>query len=261
MSTFFRTALVILIITIINVSAPAQDTKAQYPNFLSKSYIGLHMGYIQYPFSRRQLEPGFQAESIRIPHLAVQVLLLGHHFNKYFSAQVSYMRPVNWVEYINVNGDQKIHYVWMNIAGLTVKSRLPVTKRFSVYGEGGLSIMTRKGFEWDTKPVVKDANYASVILGAGLQYQASKNWDLKLSAAYSPPHSTEKQPHTVFYSGGFNYNMRPLPKERVEKIQIQVIYFPGISSRWDTAPISSVMAPTTSFQKVPYPFSGVGMQR
>src|SRR5215216_6739300 len=100
---------------LMNLSISAQDTRAQYPRFLSRSYIGLNMGYINYPFSSLQLEPGFQAESIRIPHLAVQVLLLGHHINKNLSAQISYSRPVNWVEYKHVNGDQYIHYVWMNI--------------------------------------------------------------------------------------------------------------------------------------------------
>lgn len=209
--------LLALHVGVMNLSIAAQDTRAQYPRFLSKSYIGLNMGYINYPFSSLQLEPGFQAESIRIPHLAVQVLLLGHHINKNLSAQMSYSRPVNWVEYKHVNGDQYIHYVWMNITGLTVKYQLPVVKDLSVYGEGGLTVITRKGFKFGDINVVKDASYGSVLIGAGLQYQLNKNWDAKLSASYSPRHSKDKQPHMVFYSTGFNYNMHPLSKERVER--------------------------------------------
>lgn len=112
------------------VQIAAQDTRVQYPRFLSRSYIGVNMGYINYPFSSLQLEPGFQAESIRIPHLALQVLLLGHHINKNLSVQITYLRPVKWVEYKYVNGDQYIHSVWMNIGGLTAKYRIPVLKKF-----------------------------------------------------------------------------------------------------------------------------------
>ena len=136
------------------------------------------------------------------------------------------MRPVNWVEYDNINGYGYKHYVWMNIAGLTFKSRLPVTKQISVYGEGGLSIITRKGFKWGDQAVVKDANYASVLLGGGFQYRLNENWDLKLSGTYSPPNSKVKQPHMVFYSTGFNYNMRPLPEARVTKNSDKRYIFP-----------------------------------
>ena len=203
-----------------------QDVRAQYPRFLSRSYIGLNMGYINYPFSSLQLEPGYEAESIRVPHLALQVLLLGYHINKNLSAQITYSRPVNWVEYEHVNGDQYIHYVWMNIGGLTAKYRLPVTKKLSLYGEGGLALITRKGFKFNDIDVVKDASYASVLTGGGLQYQLNKNWDLKLSGVYSPKRTKNRQPHTVFYSAGFNYNMQPLSTERVEKNSNSGFIFP-----------------------------------
>ena len=216
-----KKALEILLLTLFLLSensyVSAQDSRAQYPRFLSNAYIGLNMGYVNYPFSRKQLEPGYQVQSIHVPHLAVQVLLLGYQINKNLSAQILYMRPVKWVEYKNVNGDNKIHQVWMNIAGLTVKQRLPLTKKISIYGDGGLSIITRKGFNIGPFQPVKNANYASVLLGAGLQYHVNRNWDLKLSASYSPPHSKVNQPHFVYYSTGFNYNMRPLSDKLVEK--------------------------------------------
>ena len=222
----FRISVLALILELSDLSLSAQDTRAQYPRFLSRSYIGLNMGYINYPFSSLQLEPGFQAESIRIPHLAVQVLLIGHHINNNLSAQITYLRPVNWVEYKHVNGDQYIHYVWMNIGALTAKYRLPVLKNLSVYGEGGLAIITRKGFKYGDNDVVKDASYASALIGAGIQYRLNKNWDLKLSASYSPKHSKENQPHMEFYSTGFNYNMQPLSKERVERNSNTGFIFP-----------------------------------
>lgn len=221
-----RFILVIVVFTTVGRSVFGQDDRAQYPRFLSRSYIGLNMGYIQYPFSSRQLEPGFEAESIRIPHLALQVLLIGHHINKNLSAQITYSRPVNWVEYKHVNGDQYIHYVWMNMAGLTAKYRIPIVHNLSVYGEGGLTIITRKGFKFGDVDVVKDANYASILTGAGLQYRLNKNWDLKVSATYSPARSKDRQPHTLFFSTGFNYNMHPLPEERVQRNSNSGFIFP-----------------------------------
>src|SRR5262249_16592140 len=112
-------------LTHVTVSAKpgAQDERAQYPRLLSNSYVGLHAGYIDYAFSNSQLAPGFAAQSIRIPHLSVRALLLGHEFNKYFSGQVSYLRPFEWVRYENVNADHSSHSVWMNVAGLTAKAQ------------------------------------------------------------------------------------------------------------------------------------------
>jgi hypothetical protein len=222
----YRFTFLALVVGLFDLSLHAQDTRTQYPRFLSRSYIGLNMGYINYPFSNLQLEPGFQVESIHTPHLALQVLLIGHHINKNLSAQISYLRPVNWVEYKHLNGDQYIHYVRMNIAGLTAKYRIPIIKNFSAYGEGGLAVITRKGFKFGNTDFVKDANYASILGGAGLQYRLNKNWDLKFSASYSPRRAKDRQPHMVFYSTGFNYNMHPLSKERVEKNSNSGFIFP-----------------------------------
>ena len=67
------------------------------------------------------------------------------------------MRPVDWVMYKNINGDQKSHSVWMNIIGITAASQLPIHKKFSLFAEAGLCIITRKGFEINGIPVVKHA--------------------------------------------------------------------------------------------------------
>jgi hypothetical protein len=84
--------------------SPAEDNRTQYPPYLANSYFGVGFGYIDYPFSERQLEPGFHVESIRVPHAAGRVLLLGHQFNPYLAAQFVYIRPVEWVKYKDVNG-------------------------------------------------------------------------------------------------------------------------------------------------------------
>ena len=54
----------------------------------------------------------------------------------------------------------------------------------------------------------------------------NKNWDLKASATYSPARSRDRQPHTLFYSTGFNYNMSPLSTDRVKKNSNTGFIFP-----------------------------------
>jgi hypothetical protein len=187
----------------------AQDQPAQYPRFLSNFYVQL--GYIDYSFSNSQLQPGFHAQSVQVRHLAARVFLLGHEFNKYFSAQISDMRPVYWVDYQNLNGDGERHSVWMNIGGFTAKLRLPLTRTLSVYGEDGLGIVTRKGFAINQSSVVSDASYATLLFGGGLDYHVHDNWTLLTEVTATLGRAADKQPRTLFFSGGFNYTMRRLP--------------------------------------------------
>jgi hypothetical protein len=195
----------------------AQDTRAQYPPVLSNSYIGVNIGYINYPFSAAQLEQGHTVQSVKVPHTAVRIILFGHQFNKYISAQISYMRPVNWVEYKNIDGDQSNRTVWMNAAGLTMISHLPLGKKVSLSTEAGLGIVTRRGFTINGATVVKDADYATLLAGGSLQYHLNKKWDLQLTTAWSPAHAKAKQPHTLFCAAGFHYYMRSLPAKTVER--------------------------------------------
>jgi hypothetical protein len=197
------------------VSAQPGEKRIQYPGALKNSYFGVNIGYINYPFSSAQMEPGFSVQSVNIPHIAPRLILYGHQFNKYLSAQISYMRPVDWVIYKNINGDQKSHSVWMNIAGLTVATQIPLYKKVSLFAEAGLGIITRKGFAINGIPVIKDASYTTLLSGAALQYHINKKWDLQMNVTWSPAHAADKQPHTIFYSTGFNYHLKELSKEKV----------------------------------------------
>jgi hypothetical protein len=190
---------------------PEQDRPAPFPRFLLHTYVGFQAGYIDYPFSNSQVAPGFHAQSVQVPHLAARVFLLGYEVNKYVSAQISDMRPVYWVKYRNVNGDQVNHQVWMNVAGLTAKLRLPLAGKLSAYGEGGLGIVTRKGFAVGQSQVVNDASYSTVLCGGGLTYRLGGNWDLLAGVAVAPGRSSAAQPRTSFFSGGFSYTVRRLP--------------------------------------------------
>jgi hypothetical protein len=137
------------------------------------------------------------------------------------------MRPVNWVEFNNIAGDTVSikHSAAMNVGGLTLKSQIPINRKFSLFAEGGLGIITRHGFGIP-KVELKDANYASVLLGAGIKYHYNKNWDFVLSTTYSPENAKEKQPYTVFHAIGFTYNMHPIPEERIAEKAKSTAIFP-----------------------------------
>jgi hypothetical protein len=188
----------------------ADDERTQYPSFLAKSYFSVGFGYIDYPFSARQLEPGFQVDSVRVRHAAVRVGLLGYRLNEHFAAQVSYMRPVEWVGYVNVNDVQATRTVWMNLASVTLRATAPLVGPLSIGGEAGFGIVTRRGFQQDDVFVVKNANYGTPVFGGGLRYRLNPSWDLGVDALYFPSNSGSRQPHTLLVSGGFTFNMRPL---------------------------------------------------
>lgn len=217
MRSIFQKKILLAVLLFPALQNYAQDTRTQYPPGLKNAYFGVNIGYINYPFSAAQLEPGFSVESVEVPHTAVRIVLYGCPINKYLSARITYMRPVNWVLYKNVNGDQQKRSVWMNIAGLTLQGQVPLSEKISLSAEAGLGVITRNGFDIDNKPVVKNANYGTGLFGGAIQYHLNKKWDLQLSTVWSPENRKAKQPHTLFISGGFNYHLPPLLKEKTER--------------------------------------------
>jgi opacity protein-like surface antigen len=197
--------------------APHEDTRTQYPAFLLNSYFSVDVGSISYPFSERELEPGFQATSIRTPHPAARIALVGHEFNRYLSAQLTYMRPVRYVTYTDVNGDATAHHVWTHFGGVTARLGLPIVARLSIYGEAGLGITSRDGFNRsDGAPVVRSAHYASWLAAAGVDRQITRTVDVTAGVTYSPGRGAVAEPHALLVSGGFRMTMRRLPQEEVE---------------------------------------------
>ena len=206
-----------------------EDTRTQYPALLANSYFSVNVGYVDYLFSAEQLEPGVRAGSVEIPHAAVRAVVLGHQFTRYVSAQGSYMRPVSYVTYRNINGaaGDDHHHVRVDFGAVTLKVQAPFGDRFAVYGEGGLGFTSRSGFEINGIPAVKDAHFASVLVGGGIEYHVSPTWDLTMGTTYSPGKSNVSQPPTLFSSGGFRYTMRPLPAERVDANRRTGYIFPA----------------------------------
>src|SRR4029453_5043091 len=116
-------------------AAPVQDTPAslpmdgrtQYPKFMENSFFTFSVGMIGYRFGQRQLEPGFQAESIDYRRLGVRVDLFGHRFTKHLSAQAVYMRPAWFIQYNDINGTKETKQVSNAYAGVTPALNMPIT--------------------------------------------------------------------------------------------------------------------------------------
>lgn len=202
-----------------------QDKRTQDPAVLRNSYFGVNIGYIGYNFTQQQLEQGYAAASIHIPHTAVQIVL-GHRFNKYISAELTYSRPVGFVEYRDINGSGHNYEVGMNITGLTINPSLPVSKKITIEAKAGIAIITRGGFIVIDAPGVKDAMYASVLLGGGMAYHLNNKWELTLNGSWAPANDDVMQPATNFYSAGFKYTMRQLPGETVQRNAATGFIFP-----------------------------------
>jgi hypothetical protein len=208
------------------VSSFAQDERAQLPLALRNAYFGVSVGSINYDFGAAQFQApaNYIFKSVDVNHPAVRLVLYGYEFNKYLSAQITYMRPVSWVfYYYNKLNDQHLNRssVWMNVGGLTLRPQLPISKHFSLNGEAGLGIVTRHGFnasdEDGGKPIIAGVNYATFLLGGGINYHLNDNWRLMISAAYTPKKNSVNQPATTFLSTGFNYKLSPVSEKKIEK--------------------------------------------
>ena len=197
-------------------STSAQKPQVKTSRVLSNFYVGLEIGGINYAFSDAQLQPGFHAQPVEVPHLAARVVLFGHEFGKYLSVQLTDMRPIEWVKYDNLSAPNQTFgnfTVWMNVGGLTAKGRLPLGARWSLIGEGGVGLVTRRGFAINQTPVVNNASYATFLYGAGLDYRLNAHWDFLTEVTVAPGNASDNQPATYFFAGGFNYTLRRVTAE------------------------------------------------
>jgi len=200
----------------------AQDERAQLPLALRNAYFGVSVGSINYDFGSMpfQAPAGYFLNSVVVKHPAVRLVLYGYEFNKYLSAQLTYMRPVWWVFYYYDHGAVKNERssVWMNVGGLTLRPQIPISDKIYLNGEAGLGIVTRHGFNAeDGTPIVTGVSYPTVLLGGGVNYHINDNWRLMLSGTYSPKKASVNQPATTFISTGFNYKLTPVSDKKLEE--------------------------------------------
>jgi hypothetical protein len=204
-----------------------EDTRVQYPKGLLDSFVTLNVGAISYAFSQDQLEGGHSVGAVDVPHIAARVMLFGHHFGKYVSVQGAYMRPVKYVRYRDLDGSAESRTVWMHYGTVTGQARVPVGGRWSIFGEFGLGITNRGGFDLGDQPAVKDAHFASPLFGGGVEYRLNRTLDLLVGTAIIPARAADRNPATVFTSAGLRYNMRPVPPERIAAARAAGYVFPA----------------------------------
>lgn len=205
---------------------PHDDGRAQYPAGLANSFFSINVGYIGYNFSDAQLEPGYAAGSIVVPHAAARAVLFGHNFTPHLAVQGSYLRPVQYVKYRNLNGSTASGSVWMHFGTVTVQARAPIASRLALYAEGGLAITNRDSLKIGEAIAMTEARFASPIVGGGLEYRLSPSVDLLAGTSFIPRHSSASQPATMLASGGVRYTMRPLPAEQVAETIAAGFIFP-----------------------------------
>ena len=208
--------------------AQATDTRTQYPSLLANTFFSIHIGRIDYPFSERQLEPRYRVGAIEIPRTTARVVLFGHEFTPYLAAQASYMRPVKYVQYQTINGHEGSRSVWMHFGTVTLRPQLPVSSKLRLFGETGIGITSRAGFEDadGVTPIVRDANYGSLVFGGGVDYRLTPALDFTAGVLAVRGDDPARQPRALFASGGIRYTMRRLPDAQAAANRDAGLVFP-----------------------------------
>lgn len=176
----------------------ADNQAMVFPAVFNNTWIEASIGFDNYGFTNSNLAPGFTAESIDNTNLAAR-LLLGHNFNPYLGATLSLMRGFLWTDFNNINNTDVSKSVWNTLLGLTVRPMLPIQK-ITLYGDFGMGLTSRHGFDLDGQVVVSNASLLSPIIGGGLTYRLSTHFLLDWNTIYAFPNSSQNQPYT-FYSG------------------------------------------------------------
>lgn len=202
------------------------DTRAQIPHWLENGIVAFDIGALRYPFSRLQLEPGQTVDRVDAPPTSMRLALIAKELSPHVSAQLTYLRPVEYVSYRRINNTLEDRTVWMHYATLTARLRAPLAGRLGIYGEVGGALVTRSGFSLDDKEVVRDAMHLHPVIGAGLELRFNPRWTMTGGATWIPAHDDDRQPRSLFLSGGVRYTMRRLPAATVASVQAAGYIFP-----------------------------------
>jgi hypothetical protein len=210
---------------LLSAASLAGDHGAQLPKVLSSAYIGISSGYLNTPFSNKNLQNGFTASSITHPHAAARVTI-GTQLNPKLALQISLLRPIKWVHYNNIKGEGGHHSVWLSIFGVTVKPSFDISPRLQVYGEVGPALISRHGFEVDNKTALPDVNAWNVMLGGGVAYRFKPHWSVSIGDLYLPSLSSKHQPSAWYIYGEVQYHLHALSASRVAEASANNDLFP-----------------------------------
>ncbi|PHQ80620.1 MAG: hypothetical protein COB66_04315 [Coxiella sp. (in: Bacteria)] len=186
--------------------ALGNDNRRQIPPVLQNTYFGLNAGYLYIPYSNSDLKNNVTAKSVDNSLIAIKVSI-GHYFNKYLALQLSYLRPIRWVKYHDIQGST--HSVWLSFLNLSLKPTLPLSSKFSIYGQLGGTYIARRGFTVQGQTGMENANMVTLLAGAGAIYNISKWLHLDLGLLYTAPRHHYNQPYALYLSSGLFITLLP----------------------------------------------------
>lgn len=218
--------ILILFFSINNYCQKEEKLKTKFTNFLLKSYYSINLGGIFYPFSNDNLIEGYKTETFSRNWFSGR-LLLGHKLTEQLSVQFGTMRPASWFKYDNVNNIGYDRSVWINAWSLSLKKDFSINNKTSFYVETGIANLTRFGFSINDKVIYKDAHYASLLYGFGLQYQLNKKWRLSANSTILPKSTKNNQPSISQYSFGFEYHLQQLDNKTALEYGSNEYFFPN----------------------------------
>jgi hypothetical protein len=131
------------------------------------------------------------------------------------------------VKYLDVDGVPGTNTVWMHFGTVTLLGRAPLNARTALFGETGIAVNNRSGFEAGDRPVVRDLHFTSALVGGGVEYRLNDAVDFVGAVTFIPKRAEGNQPHTLFTSAGLRYNMRRLSPAEVADTVAAGFIFPA----------------------------------
>ena len=218
-------AFLFLFISVNLISQEEKKQKTKFTNFLANSYYSLNFGGIFYPFSNNNLIEGYETKTFSRNWFSGR-LLLGHKLKEDLSVQFGTMRPASWFKYDNINNIGYENSVWINAWSLSLKKDFNLSDKTSFYAEVGIANLTRFGFNIGDKEIYKDAHYASLIYGFGLQYRLTEKWRLSANGTFLPKSVKQNQPSISQVSFGFEYHLLQVDDLTADEYSNNEYFFP-----------------------------------
>ena len=200
----------IVIVVLLSCStACVADDRTQLPSFLQNSYFGVTGGLAHFAYTDASLEPNFHSTGISRDVFAVR-LYFGHYFNPYLAAQIGFMGAIKRPQYHGVTAPHSANPVRTTFLNFTLKPTLPINDWFALYGEGGVTTVSREGFTTSTKTTaLPDAFLVSPLTGLGAIVRLNQNWHIDMGTTYIWAHDSYHQPSALYALAGLYYLFTP----------------------------------------------------
>ena len=180
------------------------DDRAQLPAALNNSYFGMGTDYTYFPYSNSNLLNGIRATSFTNPTFGLNVFI-GKFFNPTIAGEISLMRPIKWSYANGITAPSSRNSIWISVFGITARPTLPINNKFSIYGIGGLGLISRHGFSINQTIAIPSKVVPTFLTGGGMTYAITPAWHFDFGLRYTLAQPQEQQPNTFYAYGGFYY--------------------------------------------------------